>query len=350
MTWYKALDFSKNPLDIRPNPQLIGLQDQEKQVINHIRKGEICFINGLTGSGKTSLLLRIQKKLKDHSFMYLDAHELPQNFNLEKELTSKRSFLDKLVLRKYPKEKQVLIIDEFQAADPELIMNAKTKWEHQPRGAIKSIVIAQINKHLKNCADSFKERVGNRKIYLEELDEQGLKEMLIKRLSNKKTKRNYMKHLSDEGFQVIIDASGKNPRRVLEYTDLVFDYHHKKFRKENPIAKDPEYKINNILVEEILKTYHIHIPSNNQKINKNKKTTDAFAKNFSDFEQQILSYLKDKPRTEKEVAKKLDVSDAYAKRCLKLLQKQHHLMTVGNKSNCKLWQVTPEVRRLMVEV
>ena len=349
MTWYKTLNFAKNPLDIRPNPNVIGLKEEEKALINHINRGDICFINGLTGSGKTSLLHRVQKKLKDHSFIYLDANELPQNFNLEEELKSKRSIIDKLVMRAYPKEKQVLIIDEFQSADENLILNAKTKWELPRNRALKSIVIAQIGKQLKNCADSFKERVGNRKISLRELDKEGLKELLIKRLGNKKTRTSYAKIISEASFDIIVTASGRNPRRFLEYTDLLFDYHHRKYGRNNPIITQKGYLISGELTEQILKAHEIIVEKGLRK-KASKKVPKEFSERFSDFEKKMLFYLKDKARTEKEVAGKLKVSESYSKRCLNILHKQNLIMSVGNKNKHKLWQITPEARRIMVEV
>ena len=75
----------------------VKLENEEKQLKNHIMKEEICFLNGLTGSGKTSLLMRIQKEMKRHRFVYLDAHDLPKDFNLEQELLKKKGFFDRIL-------------------------------------------------------------------------------------------------------------------------------------------------------------------------------------------------------------------------------------------------------------
>jgi len=91
MVWFQALGFKENPLDLRPDPRLVGLEVQEALLKNHILKEDICFLNGLTGSGKTSLLKKIQKDMKGHAFIYLDAQDLPRNFNLEEEIKGKKS-------------------------------------------------------------------------------------------------------------------------------------------------------------------------------------------------------------------------------------------------------------------
>ena len=116
-------------------------------------------ISGGTATGKTSMLNRLQSVMKGHSFVYLDAQDLPENFNLEEELKKKRTFFDRLRLKNFPSKKPVLIIDEFQVTNPNLILEARSKWESTENKRIKSIVIAQISKRLKNVSASFKERL-----------------------------------------------------------------------------------------------------------------------------------------------------------------------------------------------
>lgn len=83
LTWYEKLGFDENPLDSRPNPNLVGLDEEEERLKNYILKSEICFLNGLTGSGKTSLLMKTQNQLKGYKFIYLDANDLPRDFNID---------------------------------------------------------------------------------------------------------------------------------------------------------------------------------------------------------------------------------------------------------------------------
>src|SRR3989338_9632176 len=98
--WYKQLQFFANPLDARPNAQLVGLEEQEQQLKNFIVKEELCFLHGLTGAGKTSLLKKVQESMPDHTFIYLDADALPTAFNLDEALRGKRTFFDKIRLRR----------------------------------------------------------------------------------------------------------------------------------------------------------------------------------------------------------------------------------------------------------
>lgn len=367
MTWYMDLKFEKNPLDIRPNPNLVGLKKEEKDVINHILKEDICFLNGLTGSGKTSLLKRIQRVLKNHEFIYLDAHDLPQRFSLEKELKKKRSFFDKLALREYPKEKPVLIIDEFQATDPRLVLNARSKWEDPDKRVIKSIVIAQISKHLDNCTKSFKERISSRTVELTNLNNDELKEILKRRLYNSKLKRNFVECLSDETLDLIVKCSGKNPRRLLEYTDMIFDYHHRKFGNLNPIMRN-DYKISYYAGKEILNYNNVYVEDLVKKADEKKASEQSnesqstgmikddanqrlsnLSNNCID-DDAILKYIDHEPRTLKDIAKNFSLPNNTVKKKIDSLRKKGHVVGKGKKGRMNLWELSPETKRLLVDV
>ncbi|MFH1440390.1 MAG: hypothetical protein ABIG89_07510 [Candidatus Woesearchaeota archaeon] len=376
MTWYNELKFHKNPLDIRPNPNLIGLKDQEKAIVDHILKEDICFVNGLTGSGKTSMLLRIQRMLKNHEFIYLDAHDLPPKFSLEKELKKKKSFFDKITFREFPKEKPVLIIDEFQSTDPRLILNARSKWENPDKRVIKSIIIAQISKHLDNCSQSFKERIGSKTVLMRTLVHDELKELLKRRLFNRKSKTNYANRFSEDALDLIVKSAGKNPRKVLEYTEMIFDYHHRRFNDINPIRRD-DYEISHHVVRQILEESNIYVDkidkSGKNNIENNKPQADDEepdeesdnGHNKSDcncsnpvsesmklpdgLEKEVLKYINKEPRTVKDTAKNFNLSNNKAKKIIEQLKKSNHLIHKGKKGRMKLWDVGPETKRLMVE-
>ena len=338
MTWYHQLGFNKNPLDYRPNINLIGLKDEELQIINHVKKEEICFINGLTGSGKTSMLKRIQKKLaKEYKFMYLDAHDLPLDFDLEKELSKKRSFFDMLALRKYPKQKPVLIIDEFQSTDPDLVLKVRSKWEDPDKRKIRSIIIAQISKKLNNVSDSFKERIGSRVVNLRPLKDEELVVLLNMRLNNKRKRINYAKQLSSEAVEMLVNTSGGNPRRLLEYADLIFDYHYNKFKKLNPL-RNKDYSINQHLTKQILEENGVLIKNIEQ---------SEFEKVFSVFERHIIEFLAEKERTKEEVTEQLKLSSKAVSKALSKLEEDDYITPRTINGNT-FYTITQRTNRLMV--
>lgn len=357
MTWYEQLRFDTNPLDIRPNQSLIGLEREEAQLRNHIIKEEICFLNGLTGSGKTSLLLKLQKEMAGHSFIYLDAHDLPPGFNLEEELKKRRSFFDMIAFRQFPKNKPVLVIDEFQATDPNLILEARAKWENPMEKRIKSIVIAQISKHLKNVTPSFKERLGSRIIVLGTLDDDEMKQVLGTRLYNTRSKVNYLDRIDDDAVAFMVRCSGGNPRRLLEYADEIFDFHHRKFGERNPMHMD-DYKVTYHGAKEILGLDKVHVEGfehldeRKQAIVETVKSDRATSleKRFSKVERRLLRFLKNRPKSAEEVAARFMVSKSHAARLLSTLNEKNGILPAGKRNKSALWQINPSVKRLMVRV
>lgn len=346
MVWYKQLKFASNPLDARPNTDLVGLEEQEEALHNFVHKEEVCFLNGLTGSGKTSMLHRIQNSLKGHKFIYLDAHDLPKNFNLESELKKKRSFFDRLVMREVPKKKPILIIDEFQETDPNLILRARGKWESTGNRQIRSIIVAQISKVLNNVTDSFKERIGSRTIVMPTLDEDDMKEILDRRLYNKKTKKNYADKLSDKAKELIIACSGANPRRLLEYTDMIFDFHYRRFTKINPMTRS-SYTVNYHAAKEILTLHGVHVEG----FVEDQGGTYNLDKDYTRAEQRLMKFLIDQDASSiDEIATELLISKASVAKALHALRKKQAVISAGKKHGKKLWQVTPQVKRMAVKV
>jgi len=356
MTWFKQLKFKTNPLDVRPNSNLVGLETPETRLKNHILKEEICFLNGLTGSGKTSLLMKLQKDMKKHKFIYLDAHDLPQNFNLQQELKNKKGFFDKLWLRNYPKKTPVLIIDEFQATDPNLVLEARAKWEDPNNKRIRSIVVSQISKHLKNVTPSFKERLGSRLVVLDTLDEDELKQILKIRLV--KRKKNYADKFSDEALSFLVRCSGGNPRRLLEYADEVFDFHHRKFKDRNPLLLK-NYMISYHGTREILGLGKVHVEGF-EHLDERKSVirdtiqmtngVDLLNKKYNQLELKLLRYFKGNPKTIEQVARRFKVSESTASRYIRGLATKKALLIAGKKKNKKQWQISPQTKRLMVKV
>ncbi len=271
--WYKQLNFSTNPLDARPNAQLIGLEEQEQQLKNFIAKEELCFLHGLTGAGKTSLLKRVQETMPYHTFIYLDADALPASFTLDEALRGKRTLFDKIRLRELPARKTVLIVDEFQATDPRLILAARSKWENPNERHIKSIVLAQISEQMKNVPGSFKDRLGNRVIHLAPLDNETMRSILEARLANPRSKVNYYDHLSPQAVDFLVRIADGNVRRLLEYTDMVFDFHYLRFGDSNPLAHKADYKVTFPAAKEILTVNNINVEGYVPEVLKKDKTS-----------------------------------------------------------------------------
>ncbi len=352
MAWFHKLGYRSNPMDVRPNPNLVGVKEQEAKLRSHIHKEEICFINGLTGSGKTSLLYRIQKRMKNRSFVYLDAQDLPEGFNLEEELKKKRNFFDKLRLKEFPTKKPVLIIDEFQATDPRIVLEARSKWETPDTRVIKSIVIAQISEKLNNVSDAFKERLGNRVIRMPKLDEEDMKKIINRRLYNPRTRKNFSRKMTEEAKELVVACAGDNPRRLLEYTDMLFDFHHKKFGKRNPIMKK-KYQITFHAAKEILTLNGVNVDAFKPHAVKEYESFEGarpFEDVFDKREQRILKLLiLNGGKTNEEISKDLRISKSTLNKSMKCLKKKNAILTSGKKNRKTVWTISPQAKRLAVK-
>ena len=349
MTWYSELDFKENPLDVRPNPNLIGLDQEESKLRNHIEKGEICFINGLTGAGKSSMLKRIQETMKGYSFIYLDAQDLPDSFSIEEELTKKRSFFDKITLKKYPTKIPVLIIDEFQDTDKNIVLEARSKWENPNERKIHAVVIAQIEQHLKNVTPSFKERLGNRLIKLPTLSDDEMREVLKIRLKQKD--KNYYDKLHSEAINLLVTVADGNPRRLLEYTDAIFDFHYTKFKDKNPIKNINSYLVTYYAAKEILEHHDVNVKAYTYLDPKEKtRKVEKFNKKFSKDEREVILYMLTSPRTEVDIVKHTKFNKTKVTRIIKVLKRKHAVESAGKRGKKQLLKATEHVKRLTVRV
>lgn len=347
MVWFKEFGFDKGPLDLRPNTNLVGLEEYESRIRNHIEKEEICFLNGLTGSGKTSLLKKIQGSMPDHKFIYLDAQDVPLNFDLEEEIRNKRSFIDKLRLKDHPSKKPVLIIDEFQETDKNLILQARGKWEDKSNQRIKSIVICQIRKQLRNVTPAFKERLGSRIITLKTLDDDEMKEILRIRLKMKNGKNLYDK-LDPKAVELIVACADGNPRRLLEYTDMIFDFHYNKFTTKNPLKTD-HYRVSYWGAREILDLYQVNVNAHSVKVTEPKsRNGESLESLFSEEHQKVLKFFMTGAKTTDELAQYFQIPETRAHTLIKELRKKDAIVAAGRKNKKKLWQTSQHVRRLTV--
>lgn len=349
-TWYEDLGFSANPLDLRPNPTLVGLEQEEQQLVNHILKEEICFLNGMTGAGKTSLLMRVQQRLKDHTFIYLDAQDLPKSFNLEEEIKGQRNFFDRITFKDYPSKTPVLIIDEFQATDPNLVLEARGKWENAQNRRIKSIIIAQISKQLYNVTPAFRERLGSRIVSLRTLDDDEMKQILRLRLMHPAKQMSFYSKLSSDAVSLLIAAADGNPRRLLEYTDYIFDFHFHKFKQSNPMHVS-DYTLTYWGAKEILDLHEINTavyePEHEKK---RKRASESFEERYDKAQQNVLKYLMTGPKTLEEIQSWFGYSKSKAKQLVSFLREDGSIVPAGKKDKKKLFQIAPHVKRMTVHV
>ncbi|MBS3151700.1 AAA family ATPase [Candidatus Woesearchaeota archaeon] len=208
--WYESYGWKDNPFSIKTSTDLVGLDEKKKELLNYIVSGDICFLNGPTGIGKTSLLKWIERNLKDHQVFYIDAAGVKPDFSLTNYLKDKTSFFSRLFGDSHPKN-TVILLDESQDCDEELLKALKLHWDHQH---IKSIVVTQISSELERFSESFKDRIGGRIVNLKGLDESEGYDLIKLRLEGKNP-------FDTSAIEAILGFSSYIPRKILENCEIV---------------------------------------------------------------------------------------------------------------------------------
>ena len=207
-------NLRENPFSVKANPNVVGFSQEKGLLIQYIKNGDVCFLTGPVGIGKTSLLLWLKNNLNPHNVFYIDAADIEKGFGIKEFLKKSRKGFD--IFRTYPKN-TVVLLDESQDCDYELQKALKLHWDH---GHIKSIVITQINQ-LENFSDSFKDRIGKRIIKLGKLNKPDAINLINLRIRNKKL-------FDEKAIEKIIEVADYIPRKILEFCELVYIKSNKK--------------------------------------------------------------------------------------------------------------------------
>lgn len=201
--WWKKFGFSSNPLDIRPNDNLIGTEEIEKKLVSSIENGEIVLLYGPLGCGKTSLAYKVMKNYRDkYNFIYVNCEE---NSNPRiKDILEERMYKKFLFFKIKNDLPIVLIIDEFYNMNPEAIKKVKYYYEN---GIIYSLVLIQVSSEITNALPSFINRI-HRKIEMDYPDEDTIIRIIDSRLKGKIK-------IDEEKLRKIIRENNRNVRSIL---------------------------------------------------------------------------------------------------------------------------------------
>jgi len=207
--FFKSKEVKPNPFAIQPNTKLVGVKEEKEKLVKYITNGNICFLNGPPGVGKSSLLEWVKENLKNHYVLYLDAKEVDEYFILKRYLKKNRP-LWRFIFKKYAKN-VVLLLDEAQAADNKFIDSLEVFWNKK---VIKSIVVTQIKPHLSYYPDSFKHRLGLRAVRLDKLNSVRVHELINLRTNKKHP-------FTDDAIDLIAEKADFVPRKILEHCEVV---------------------------------------------------------------------------------------------------------------------------------
>jgi hypothetical protein len=230
-TWWEALGFAENPCDIRATDYVFGLDNQIRITNNHIRGGNISCIHGKTGTGKTSTIRFLSKSLQKDGYasIVVDGKRYAgiQGIDVRQEfLETKRGFLS---FFKKPKPK-ILFIDEFQSLARTLTEQIEAAFNDK---ALYALVCAQLSDQLHNVSASFMNRIGNRLVQTQKIDEGNCRKLVQRRFGSRKL-------FTEDALRVIIQESEYIPRAILEMIDRILHqlYDQRNLNPDTQISKE----------------------------------------------------------------------------------------------------------------
>lgn len=273
--WYDKWGFKENPFSVKANSNLIGVEKQKSLVREYILSGDMCFLLGTNGAGKSSLLFWLRENLKGFKVFYIDAAQVHKEFNITDFLRSNLGFFDRLKGKKFP-DNSIVLLDEGQECDENFIKALKLHWDHDN---IKGVVVAQINKDMGRFNESFRDRVGERKVVMGKISKSDAYDMINFRVGNNNP-------FEKDALDIIFEKSDFIPRKILENCELLCVK-----------LQEKDGKINAFDVEQNLER-KIKIDENVEGLT-----------GFSPMQKKIIKLLDSGNKTAKEIAETLNTSE-----------------------------------------
>ncbi len=211
--WFEKLGYDENPFIIKPLEQyeLIGYDEIIGKAITRIHSSTLTFIEGDYGTGKTSILQQIIKRIGGKgNILYVDADRHKGAFDVEQMLTKRKGLLGKKALMKGI----VMLVDEVETLDRKTAKQIKHFYDSN---VIKSVVFTGPDYEAVGFHPSIKERIGNGIIRLKPLSEEDIITIVRKRIGETKL-------IDDEYILRMYKVAGKTPRKLLMILEKLFIY------------------------------------------------------------------------------------------------------------------------------
>lgn len=214
--WFKQLGYTENPFTIKPgasNFELEGYSKAIQKLLSGIKKGEIWFVEGAYGIGKTSTLKNIIHKFGGKKrLVYYSANRAESGINFDSLLMGRTMF--NKMFKVMPKD-MILMLDEAQNM-------IRTDFEQIEKlmeaGNISSVIFVSDDIRNVKFTPHIKKLLGAHLIQLSSFfGEKQAVSMIKKRMNGEK-------FLSDDVIKHIYSKSGKNPRNMLENTEDLTKY------------------------------------------------------------------------------------------------------------------------------
>ncbi|MFT4344166.1 MAG: hypothetical protein ACMXYE_05485 [Candidatus Woesearchaeota archaeon] len=217
--WYKKLGYDQNPLSIKPtqNENLIGYERILQRIIYQVKIGNVIFLEGSYGTGKSSILRAVRKHFSKNILYFNYAYHK----NLYTKIMNTRSTMRKIFMQS-PKE-LLLLVDEVNLANQK---DFDFLYEFYIMDKVKSIVFAGTDFRKAPFNKAFK---SDTKLYkLNDIQANLASAILDQRMPKQK-------FIASASAKKIFQASHANPREYLaNLSDLFARAIAKKQKKITP--------------------------------------------------------------------------------------------------------------------
>ena len=211
--WFKKLGFYNNPFSIKPaafGDELYGYNLQD--ILNKVDSGEVIFIEGVYGQGKTTILKRIIREFGGKKkVVYYSCNRKEGDLDLDKLLRGGKGFFGRLFGTK--SKGMILLLDESQEInekDGENLANYHNEF-------FKSIVLVSHGFNSDNLSENLKKLVNSNVIRLGDVSPADAVNIIRKRIGN-------LDIIDDDIVAQIFSKSDNNPRRLLKNCEQVCKY------------------------------------------------------------------------------------------------------------------------------
>jgi len=224
-TWYNQLGFFNNPFSIKPaayHTEVLGANGVVDEVLDKIRSGNVLFIDGDYGTGKTTILSKIINEFGGKKkIVYYSCNRSENGLDVERLIKGGRNLWDKFIGIN-PKN-MILLLDEVQDLSKEDCEALHSNFENKN---FKSIVLVSKDFRTVKFGNGLKSLIGKNVIKMKKLgnDNESI-DFIRKRIGN-------LKILPDEVIKTLNKKSGGNPRKLLKNCEESCKYAIENFEDE----------------------------------------------------------------------------------------------------------------------
>lgn len=210
--WYKKLGFHNNPFSIKPaafRDELVAYD--MSYIYKKITNGEILFVEGEYGTGKTTILKNIIRRFRgENRIIYYSFNT--GDFNIKLLLEGANSFLRKMAGLRV--KNIIMLLDEVQTLKTQ---EAKQLLNYYRDGTIQSIVFVSYDYDKVNFPSEVEIFLNGNILRTVDLS-------MNEAIDLVKTRIGGLGILSDNMTTKLFKLAGKNPRRMFAYCEDVVRY------------------------------------------------------------------------------------------------------------------------------